>query len=325
MDNRIFIGLTAGLVAAVLYLTVATGTLFALVLYFLTPLPLFIAGLGWGALTAAAGGGAGTVLTTAIFGLDKGVQFLATVALPVVVLTYFALLSRNGEWNGKPTVEWYPLGRLLLWIAGMSAALIGFGVIFIGPDTASFEATTREVLSAALQANPTVSPDGVPLAGENLDRLLDILVLMLPPASAAWWVLMMVVIMLVASAVVQRSGHAIRPSEDCTNVDLPISAAPLLGTALAASFLPGLAGIVGLSFAAAMVICFALQGLAVVHVVTRGNPIRPALLGLAYLMFLGASLVGVPLLAATGLAETLFRLRDRFSRNVGPPNMPTST
>ena len=325
MGNRLFIGLTAGFVAGVLYITVATGTLFALFLYFLTPLPLFIAGLGWGALTAAAGGGAGTVITTVIFGFDKGMQFLVTVAAPVVILTYFALLSRTAEWDGKQTVVWYPLGRLLIWISVLSAALIGFGVIIIGPGTDAFEATMRELFTAALKANPGPRADGAPLAGESLNQLVEVLVRILPPASAAWWMLMMVAIMLVASMVVQRSGQAIRPPEDCTTLDLPVVAAPLLGAAFAASFLPGLAGIVAVSFTATLIIGFALQGLAVIHVITRGNPIRPALLGLAYLMFFAASLVGVPMLAATGMAETLFRLRDRFSGGSGPPTTPIST
>jgi hypothetical protein len=324
MGNRLFIGLTAGFVAAVLYVTVGTGTLFALILYFLTPLPLFIAGLGWGALTAAAGSGAGTVLTTVVFGFDKGMQFLVTVAVPVVILTYFALLSRTGELDGKPTVDWYPLGRLLLWIAGLSAALIGFGVIIIGPDTASFESTMRELFSAALRANPDLHGGDTPMPAENLNQLVEMLVTILPPASATWWMLMMVAIMIVASKVVQQSGHTIRQADDCTNLDLPMFAAPLLGAAFAVSFLPGLAGIIAISFTATLVVAFALQGLAVIHVITRGNPIRPALLGLAYLMFFGASLIGVPMLAATGMAETFFRLRDRFSRGNGPPTTSIS-
>jgi hypothetical protein len=104
-----------------------------------------------------------------------------------------------------------------------------------------------------------------------------------------------------------------------------MTAAPLLGAAFAASFLPGLAGIVAVSFTATLIICFALQGLAVIHVITRGHPMRPALLGLAYLMFFAASLVGVPMLAAAGMAETLFRLRDRFSQGGGPPTTPINT
>jgi hypothetical protein len=325
MGNRLFIGLTAGFVAAVLYVTVATGTLFALVLYFLTPMPLFIAGLGWGALTAAAGGGAGTVLTTIVFGFDKGMQFLVTVAAPVVVLTYFALLSRAGERDGKPTVDWYPLGRILIWIAGLSAALIGFGVIIIGPDAASFEATMRDLFNAMLRAKPEVVTGGVPISGQQADEMIEVLVRIVPPASAAWWLLMMVAIMIVASLVVQRSGHAIRPQDNCTDLDLPMAAAPLLGAAFAASFLPGIAGIIAVSFTATLVVGFALQGLAVIHVVTRGNPIRPALLGLAYLMFFAASLIGVPMLAATGMAETLFRLRDRFTRGKAPPGPPINS
>ena len=326
MGNRLFIGLTAGFVAAVLYVTVATGTLFALVLYFLTPLPLFIAGLGWGALTVAVGGGAGTVLTTVVVGFDKGMQFLVTVAAPVVILTYIALLSRTGEWDGRPTVDWYPLGRLLIWIAALSAALIGFAVIFVGPDAASFEAELRDFFGAALRANPGFPADGVPVAGEKMDQLVEMLVRIAPPGSAAGWMLMMVAIMLVASVVVQRSGHAIRPPEECANLDLPLSAAPLLGAAFAASFLPGFAGIVAISFTATLVVSYALQGLAVIHVITRGNPIRPVLLGFAYLMFFAASMIGVPMLAATGMAETLFRLRDRFSAgSSGPPTAPRRT
>src|SRR4051794_31219477 len=94
MLNVILIGIGAGAAAALLFATVVSGSLFSILLFYLAPLPIMIAALGWShwagliaALVAAAG--LGLVFTPALF-----VVFLAAIGLPAWWLGYLALLAR---------------------------------------------------------------------------------------------------------------------------------------------------------------------------------------------------------------------------------------
>ncbi len=57
MRNRLLVGVGLGLVAAVVFASATTGPLVArFLLFFITPLPIALAGLGWGWHTAAIAG-----------------------------------------------------------------------------------------------------------------------------------------------------------------------------------------------------------------------------------------------------------------------------
>src|SRR5260370_8330958 len=83
-----------------------------------------VAALGWGPLSATVGGIAAAAALGAIFGLPHCIAFAVTVALPAWWLGHLVLLGRplpnagsgNGAAPAAPDLEWYPLGRILLWI-----------------------------------------------------------------------------------------------------------------------------------------------------------------------------------------------------------------
>ena len=52
MPTPLIIGAGSGLVSAALFASAATATALAAVLFYLAPLPLFLAGLGWGTKAA---------------------------------------------------------------------------------------------------------------------------------------------------------------------------------------------------------------------------------------------------------------------------------
>src|SRR5215470_12956479 len=122
MLQILFVGLGAGAAAALLFASVAAGSVPATLLF--APLPILIAALGWShwaglvaSLTAAAGLGA-------TLGLYFSSAFLIGVGLPAWWLGYLALLARPVGANGSMTLEWYPIGRLVLWAAIIGAALV---------------------------------------------------------------------------------------------------------------------------------------------------------------------------------------------------------
>ena len=71
------VGLGAGAAAALLFASVTSGSLLAVALFYLAPLPIMIAGLGWSHWAALLAALVGSLAVVAIFG---GVFFFAFVA-----------------------------------------------------------------------------------------------------------------------------------------------------------------------------------------------------------------------------------------------------
>ena len=90
----ILIALAAGSASALMFASIISGALISLVLFYLAPLPLMVAALGWGPLAATIGGIAAASGLGAIFGLPYCVAFALTVALPAWWLGHLALLGR---------------------------------------------------------------------------------------------------------------------------------------------------------------------------------------------------------------------------------------
>src|SRR5258708_35012019 len=87
--------IAAGLVAALLYPAVLTGSLGALILVYLVQLPLFAAGLSLGAKAVIIAGGTATIVTIVSGGLLSGLLFFLAEALPPMLLVAQALRWRE--------------------------------------------------------------------------------------------------------------------------------------------------------------------------------------------------------------------------------------
>src|SRR6266478_6424972 len=104
MMTTILIALAAGCASALMFASIISGALISLVLFYLAPLPLMVAALGWGPLCATIGGIAAATGLGAIFGLPYCMAFVLTVALPAWWLGHLALLGRpaaNGVSSGN--------------------------------------------------------------------------------------------------------------------------------------------------------------------------------------------------------------------------------
>src|ERR1700733_10282519 len=130
MIMPLLIALAAGSASALMFASIISGALVSLLLFYLAPLPLMVAGLGWGPLSATIGGISAALGLGAIFSLPYCLAFVLTVALPAWWLGHLALLGRpittgvsagNGAAPPAPVMEWYPIGRILLWTAGFAA------------------------------------------------------------------------------------------------------------------------------------------------------------------------------------------------------------
>src|SRR3954454_19517855 len=122
MIATIAIAIAAGAASALMFASIVSGALISLVLFYLAPLPLMVASIGWGPLSASLGGIAAAIGLGALFGLPYCIAFAVTVALPAWWLGHLVLLSRrvgpvapDGTTApaAEPELEWYPVGRLL--------------------------------------------------------------------------------------------------------------------------------------------------------------------------------------------------------------------
>src|SRR5204863_6739226 len=116
MMRLILIGIGAGVATALLFASVASGALLSVILFYLAPLPILIAALGWShwaALIAAvcASTGLAAALSPYFF-----ITFLIGIGLPAWWLGYLALLARPAPGPSGQT-EWYPVGRIVVWAA----------------------------------------------------------------------------------------------------------------------------------------------------------------------------------------------------------------
>src|SRR5690349_1576279 len=130
--TRIAVAATAigcGLAGACLYLAVLLDSPGALILVYLTQLPLFLAGLWLGTGAAALAGLSAVAVMLALSDVTGAFLFAVLNAAPVVFLVRQALLARH---DPDGAVVWYPPGLLvagltLLALAGMAAAVVLLG------------------------------------------------------------------------------------------------------------------------------------------------------------------------------------------------------
>jgi hypothetical protein len=316
MMNLLAIGIGAGLVSALLFGVVITGSPLALLLSFIAPLPIFIAALGWqhrAGLVAVVAGGIAIGLA---LNVTAGAAFALGWALPAWWLAYLALLGRP---VADGAMEWYPLGRLLVWIAATAALITLFGVVALGDG--AYE-TYRDSLEKAFEAfvrSQSAAPDG---PQPSVEPLAVMIVGALPFFFAFNFALVLALNLWLAGKSVQISQRLPRPWPFIPATSMPKAAIVVLIVALATSFLPGFVGVLGLALAGALVSVFALQGLAFVHDTSRQRPGRTLLLSGIYVFAVIVSSVVMPLLAILGLVDVAFSLRSRMGPGKPGPQLP---
>jgi hypothetical protein len=318
MMQIVLIGLGAGTAAALLFASAMSGSAGATLLLLLAPLPILIVTLGWShwaGLIAAATAAA----CLAVVGLSFLAAFLFALGLPAWWLGYVTMLARPAsEANGQ---EWYPVGRLVLWAAGINALVVGAALLSFGTDLASFQNALRTVLDSGLDD----------VIGQHLEnpedaaRLVDMLVMFLPGAAAGTLTLCMVLNLWLAGRIVKISGRLQRPWPRLPDMRFSSLAPAVLGAAVAGSFLPDLIGVSLSALAASLMMAHVLLGLAVIHALTIGLNGRVFILGLLYVAIVAFGWpIRWPLLLVglLGMTDALFDLRGLVARRRGPPASP---
>lgn len=318
MNTSIIVGLIAGLASALLFVSITTGNALAILLFYIAPLPLFIAGFGWGLFALLIAAGLATI-SIAIYAhaIFAGV-FIVSCAAPCFWLTRLALLSRPvAESNPQGPQEWYPAGRLVLWAGAFGAGLAICAIILFGGTMEGYRAT----IDAAIRDGLLGQPGAVLPAGTDVDLLVDIMTRYLAPVSAAMWTVFTLLNMSMAVRIAAASGNSLRANLGLRDMQLPAFAAAIFAVALAASFTDGTPGLYGKAAAGGLFAAFAFAGIATLFVLTRNNAAQPLILGSVFFFAMFIPLVAV-IIAMLGLVDTLFDFRNRRG---GPPPPPGST
>ena len=325
MRSQGLIGALAGLTGALLYLAGSGAAPLAPLLMGLGPLPFFMAVLGWGnlaGLVAAAVALLSVYLFVAyssggesLFALTSMLAFAMTAIAPALWLSHLALLRRHvtaGD-PGSP-VEWYPLGRLLLWLAGICCAgylaleLLSYAFIGAGRPAAiartldlHFSPELRQALLERIHA-------------PNWPALLSLLSHVLPGTGGVFWQIWLASNGIGAFSLLAATGRCPRPEAGWRSLSLPRLYTAPFAAAFVVSFIGGELGWIGATLASMLFVPYFFLGLSVVHAIPLQGPGRYALLGLFYFLLLLLAWPAIPV-GILGIWEQWSGFRRRFSRS----------
>lgn len=301
----------SGLAAALLFVLAARGSLATVALGYFAPMPIMIASFSFGLVIGAGAALVGAAFVAIAFHPVLGLLFLVAVGAPAALIVTAAVLAPPaGEKHRRDLASTFAVT-----IAALISVLTIAGAVVL----ASWRFGGFAPLMA--QAIKEVAPLVTEMLGEthasapaSVEELTRFLVLAAPIALAMSELLMMVVNLWLAGRVAVISGNLPRPWPAIAD---DLSVPPVFGALFAAAcgliFLGGLPGVVSSVIAAAFGTAFALQGLAVLHVLTRGASLRFALLFALYALILLLPPWPFCLLAIVGLVDAAFHLRTRKS------------
>jgi hypothetical protein len=305
MSKQVLIALAAGAASALASLSIATGSVLALLMMYAAPLPLFLAGLSQGPRSVALAVASGFAVTGLVGGTPAAALFGLVHGIPAWLVVRQLLAYRMAPGGA---VEWPAAGAVIALLATMAAGTLAGAATALSGD-GGLETTVSNVLDQAFRA--LALPD--PLR----EGWLSILVPLFPGFAGASWVVMTVLNAILAQGILARQGKALRPTPAFTTLAMPDWASwGLLGAAglvVAASGMD-LAELryAGRNIALVMMVPFFFLGLAVVHSMARQTLNGTMLLAAFYLLVLvfdGAKL----LVAGIGVVEHWVGLRRRIA------------
>jgi hypothetical protein len=330
LTSAVMIG--AGLCAAVLFTLLRQGTPQALALAHLTPLPIMISALGFGPSIGLGSAAFATLCvallaivhegvlssTTIMTGFTMGLIFMVTEALPAWWLGFLSCLSRvedSGRWRipplsktAKPFTH-YPIGDILVHAAVVVICVICLLGAMVTIGYGGFDATIDQVKAELLPQVQKLTDAQTELSGSNVENITQLTIKLAPAFVAGWYLTIFIANLWLAGRIALISNRLRRPWPDIArDLSLPRPLVVALAIAVGLCFVKSWPGAIGLIAAVVFVLIYALQGLAVVHSLSRGSKWRGLILLCVYATLMFSTILSLALL---GLADTAFSLRER--------------
>lgn len=324
-----------GLASALLSLLTEQKTTLAVVMGCLAPLPIMLATLAFGAwpgwIAAIIG-----VSTVFVFGAGQdeisNLQWDQLIPAAVDTCVYAISLAIPAWWLSRiaaatrivaPTIAAADERKLGLSIA--SAAL--FSVLGVSVDLvntilthggfAATMATMTEHVEPFVQS--LLEGRDIP-AGITVHEIARIMTWAQMPVLAAGSLVLLGFNMWLAARISKASGRFPAPWPDLPrSLRVPRQLALVLAVALGLTFAGGLTGMIALITAGALGMAFAVQGIALIHDLTRGKSYRLPLLIIVYLTLAMMMPWLLAIYAVLGLGDAGFSFRNK------PPGKPPET
>ncbi len=330
MPQFLPVGVAAGLATALLFASASAGGMTGrFLLFFLAPLPSYLAGLGWGSMAAGIAAATSALVATVFLGGRTGFVFFLSQGLPLVALCHLMLLNRPAQatatlpMGAAPAVEWYPIGRVLAAATLMAGALALVSILLLGADLDGLRTMMRQLVDDVL-VKQLPGLGGGDLGEKDKDALATLLLHALPAGSAVIWLGGFALNLWLGGKVTLLSGRLSRPWPNIQLMRFPPGFGIGLAGSLALSMLPGLPGLLATGFAGAFLFAYMLMGLAIIHFMTRGLSARPFILWGIYLILIVFNTTAALVVALVAILEPLLWYRRPDVPDQPPPTQPLS-
>ena len=286
-DPRWLAAAIGGIASAIAALWAMRGLPLGFAAFWLTSLPIFAAGLGFGSLAAFGALCVGTVMVLMLASEWPALIYLLGFALPALLMVATGL--RGGRLDASA-----PLALTGIW----PALVILLVAMLLAGSPGGFDGALIGSVNQGL-ARMGIADAGMPV--EQLARIMA-------PAMAGWMVAALILCGIGAQSALARRGMALAANPRWSETRLPIWYGFLPGAA-AVIWLSGMGGDSSLPLALFMVLLlpFFLLGLAAVHRRSIGRTARPFMLGVFYA---GLVILSVP----AAIAVTAFGIFEQWGR-----------
>jgi low affinity Fe/Cu permease len=303
MHRPILVGAAAGIAASLLLLSQSSGGLLALIAPLLAPLPVAIAGLGWGVRAIISALITSVILIAGLFSsVVFAVGFVAVLLLPIAWMAYGFGLERYKNENES---DWFPASWNMTIAIGITAVVFTLVNILQGPtEEATVEMVRNMIMTLEAQGNQPiiVSEEQIAAVASMFGKLM----IGVPPAS---WFLINVGTLAAAAAIVRRTGKLRRPKQGLLMFQMPRWFGLIFLGGLAVSISSS-----GALFKLALVMtglagaAMFLVGIAVIHFKLKNSQFKTPLLTLLYV---SVFIIGLPALfcVAVGLLDGIVNFR----------------
>jgi hypothetical protein len=328
MPQFLPVGLAAGLATALLFASASAGGMTGrFILFFLAPLPCYLAALGWGVVAAGIAALTCAAATSLLLGFKTGLVFFISQGIPLVILCRMILLNRplsSGDAEqaeGPAMLEWYPVGRVLAIAAVIAGVLSVVSLLFLGAGIDDLRNMMRKLVDDVLSRElPGLGPGE--LTDKDRDTLASVLLYALPAGSAVLWLCGFTLNLWLGGKVTLISGRLARPWPDLGLIRFPVGFGLGLALALGLSLVPGFPGLLASGVAGALFFAYTLVGLAIIHYTTRGIAARPLILWGVYGVLLVFNTTALIVVALVAILEPLLWYRRPPALEYGPASSP---
>jgi len=305
MSRNVALAAAAGLLSALLSLSVLAGVGVGAVLTYVAPLPLMMAGLGLGLTPTLVGGGLALAVVALLDGY-AAIAFALAVVLPVVVIARQALLWRR---TAVGDIEWYPPGLVLGWLTAVALALLVAAPLLSPSHDEGLRGLIRDHLDQGLTAMEQMGL----LSGEMRQVMVAQWVPLFPAMLAGSWLVMAVANAVAAQSLLVRLKRNRRP----TPVYLAFVPPDWLAGALAVGVGMALVGdgdfgYVAVNAVVTILVPYLFLGLAGIHRKLREQANGALLLPLFYAAVFFFSGLAIIVMAGVGLVRHSMTLQRRL-------------